>query len=70
MSALLLTAQVGAAGTLGYWLIIIIVLCGLWAGLVVLSRSFSLPPLVMQLGGIIVAVIVAVLFVKILLSLL
>jgi hypothetical protein len=70
MSTLMLLAQAGLAGSLGYWLIIIIILCGLWAGLVVLSRYFSLPPLVMQLGGIIVGVIVAVLFVKILLSLL
>jgi hypothetical protein len=70
MAALVLIGQAGLAGSLGYWLIVIVVLCALWAALVVCSRYFSLPPLVMQLAGIVVAAIVCVLVIRILLSLL
>jgi hypothetical protein len=57
-------------GGLGQLLIYVVVLVALWAVLMAMASYFALPPLVTRLAGIVVGAIVAVLVIKILLSLL
>jgi hypothetical protein len=67
---MLLLAQAGTVGGLGQLLIYVVVLVALWAVLMAMASYFALPPLVTRLAGIVVGAIVAVLVIKILLSLL